>query len=89
MISRLLRWLVPCAHAHTWIERREIDGVSVVPLVCDQCGHAAPAITRSRSEYQRGREQQVLLPRATVVQPPSAAERARVLASVSPLRRAK
>ena len=48
-LSTLLR---RCAHASTFRERRELHGVMVLHLVCQDCGRAVPAIDRTPEEHQ-------------------------------------
>ena len=42
-----------CQHRHTYRERRKLHGVDVLHLVCEDCGHAAPAIERTAREHKR------------------------------------
>jgi hypothetical protein len=42
-----------CHHRHTYRERRKLHGVDVLHLVCEDCGHAAPAIERTAREHKR------------------------------------
>lgn len=55
-VAFLLRWL-RCQHED---RRREIrDGV--LHFVCNGCGHAAPAITRTKAEQQKAKRLQARL----------------------------
>jgi hypothetical protein len=63
-------------------ERRELDGVSVPCFVC-ACGYAVPILKREPADAARvARLGRASAPRARVVSPPSAAERARTLAAL-------
>jgi hypothetical protein len=42
-----------CSHRHTYRERRTLHGVQVLHWICDDCGHAVPAVERSAPEHQR------------------------------------
>ena len=42
-----------CQHTNTMRERRPLHGVDVLHLVCEDCGHAVPAIQRTASEHQQ------------------------------------
>ena len=46
----LLGW---CQHTNTIRERRALHGVNVLHLVCEDCGHAVPALQRTASEHQQ------------------------------------
>jgi hypothetical protein len=65
-ILRLLQiCLGGCSHPNTIRERRRLHGVDVLHFVCEDCGHAAPAIERTALEHQRVVEAGALvLPRA-------------------------
>jgi hypothetical protein len=41
-----------CRHAHTYRERRKLHGVMVMHFVCENCGHAVPAIDRTAKEHR-------------------------------------
>ena len=41
-----------CSHTNTIRERRPLHGVNVLHLVCEDCGHAVPALQRTASEHQ-------------------------------------
>ena len=52
LLSRVLRFCVGgCRHRHTYRERRELHGAQVLHLVCEDCGHAAPALQRTADEH--------------------------------------
>jgi len=53
MLTLLVRLFSGCAHDATYRERRDLDGASVMHLVCNDCGHAVPAVQRSASEHER------------------------------------
>ena len=42
-----------CPHAHTYRERRTLHGAQVMHFVCEQCGHATPAVDRTAREHRR------------------------------------
>jgi hypothetical protein len=42
-----------CRHQHTYRERRELYGVQILHLVCEDCGHAVPALGRTAEEHQQ------------------------------------
>jgi len=42
-----------CAHPQTYRERRDLDGVGVLHFVCEDCGHAVPAVQRTAEEHRR------------------------------------
>ena len=53
LLSRLLHLcLGGCPHSHTYRERRELYGVQILHLVCEECGHAVPALARTAEEHQ-------------------------------------
>jgi hypothetical protein len=54
IILRLLRTIFGgCRHRHTYRERRPLHGAQVLHLVCEDCGHAVPAIQRTATEHLR------------------------------------
>ena len=54
LITRLVNiCLLGCRHTATYLERRPLHGASVMHLVCEDCGHAAPALQRSAREHRR------------------------------------
>lgn len=53
LIRLLQNCLGVCTHPHTIRERRKLHGVDVLHLVCENCGHAVPALQRSAGEHQR------------------------------------
>jgi hypothetical protein len=62
-IVRLLQiCLGGCRHTHTLRERRKLHGVDVLHLVCEDCGHAVPALQRTADEYQRVAEAGAIKP---------------------------
>jgi len=65
MLTFLARTLTGCSHHATYRERRPLHGVQVMHLVCDDCGHAVPAVDRTAGEHARMlRTGAVRLPRA-------------------------
>jgi hypothetical protein len=42
-----------CTHPQTYRERRELHGVQVLHLVCEDCGHAVPALQRTPEEHRQ------------------------------------
>lgn len=48
----LYRLIVGCAHADTFRERRNVDGIDVMHLVCRDCSHATPAISRTVAQLK-------------------------------------
>lgn len=51
VIRTLQRLIAGCSHADTYRERRPLDGLDVMHLVCHDCGHAVPAIQRTTAEH--------------------------------------
>ena len=41
-----------CRHRHTYRERRKLHGVMVMHFVCENCGHAVPAMERTAREHR-------------------------------------
>jgi hypothetical protein len=41
-----------CRHRHTYRERRKLHGVLVMHFVCENCGHAVPAMERTAKEHR-------------------------------------
>jgi hypothetical protein len=65
MLTFLARTLTGCSHHATYRERRPLHGVQVMHLVCEDCGHAVPAVERTAGEHARMlRTGAVRLPRA-------------------------
>jgi hypothetical protein len=65
MLTFLARTLTGCSHHATYRERRTLHGVQVMHLVCEDCGHAVPAVERTAGEHARMlRTGAVRLPRA-------------------------
>jgi hypothetical protein len=50
-IKTLVRLIAGCSHQDTYRERRQLDGLDVMHLVCHDCGHAVPAIQRTTAEH--------------------------------------
>ena len=50
-LRTLLRLVTGCRHEDTYRERRPINGVDVLHLVCHDCGHAVQAIQRTPDEH--------------------------------------
>ena len=53
ILNFIARMVTGCAHEYTYRERRELNGVQVMHLVCEDCGHAVPAVQRTASEHER------------------------------------
>ena len=53
VISWTMRICGWCQHSNTIRERRALHGVNVLHLVCEDCGHAVPALQRTASEHQQ------------------------------------
>jgi hypothetical protein len=51
-----------CRHPQTYRERRELHGVPVLHFVCEDCGHAVPAMQRTPEEHQRAVEAGAIRP---------------------------
>jgi hypothetical protein len=49
----VLQFFGVCRHPQTYRERRELHGVQVLHLVCEDCGYAVPAVQRTAEEHQR------------------------------------
>ena len=65
MLTFLARTLTGCSHHATYRERRLLHGVQVMHLVCEDCGHAVPAVDRTAGEHARMlRTGAVRMPRA-------------------------
>jgi hypothetical protein len=52
MLTFLVRLFSGCPHDSTYRERRPLDGVDVMHLVCNDCGHAVPAVRRTPEEHR-------------------------------------
>ena len=52
LIKLLHLCLGGCPHSHSYRERRELHGVQILHLVCEDCGHAVPALDRTAEEHQ-------------------------------------
>ena len=65
ILTYLARTLTGCSHEATYRERRLLHGAQVMHLVCEDCGHAVPAIDRPAGEHHRMlRTGAVRMPRA-------------------------
>ena len=54
LLIRLLHvCLGGCRHQHSYRERRELYGVQILHFVCEDCGHAVPALARTAEEHQQ------------------------------------
>lgn len=50
---RLLHvWVGGCRHRHTYRERRTLHGSEVMHFVCEDCGYAVPAVSRTAEEHR-------------------------------------
>lgn len=76
-------------HSHTYRERRPLYSFDVLFLCCDSCNYAVPAIVREPEEYRSFWQFRTPIAKARKVLQPSAADRARVVESVLPIRRVK
>lgn len=53
-IRSLFRWFgFRCSHAATYRERRKLHGLQVIHFVCEDCGHAEPAVGRTAREHRK------------------------------------
>jgi hypothetical protein len=52
MLNYLVRLFAGCPHHSTYRERRDLHGANVMHLVCDECGHAVPAVDRTAEEHK-------------------------------------
>jgi len=52
MMTFLVRLFSGCPHDSTYRERRPLDGIEVMHLVCNDCGHAVPAVQRTAEEHR-------------------------------------
>jgi hypothetical protein len=53
MVFRLLHLcLGGCPHRNTYRERRSLHGVQILHWVCEDCGHAVPAVDRTAREHR-------------------------------------
>ena len=65
MLTFIARTLTGCSHDATYRERRTLHGAQVMHLVCEDCGHAVPAVERTAGEHARMiRTGAVRMPRA-------------------------
>jgi len=54
ILLRVLHFCIGgCPHRHTYRERRKLHGADVLHLVCEDCGHAVPAIQRTAREHRQ------------------------------------
>jgi hypothetical protein len=53
LVLRVIRAVFGCSHPCTYRERRRLHGVQVMHFVCEDCGHATPAVDRTASEHRR------------------------------------
>jgi len=49
----LLAFFGLCQHTSRYRERRKLHGLQVIHFVCEDCGHAEPAIGRTAREHRR------------------------------------
>lgn len=85
MIAALLNFLgLRCTHQHTYRERRELHKVMVLHWVCDDCGHAVPAVARTAKEHERIVKQGAVVSGHATVSRKAAAKRALPRASKRP-----
>jgi hypothetical protein len=80
MLTLLARTLTGCSHDATYRERRLLHGAQVMHLVCEDCGHAVPAIDRTAGEHAR-------MIRTGAVRMPRARRLASTVVSLVPSRR--
>ena len=52
MLNSLVRLFAGCNHASTYRERRPLHDANVMHLVCNDCGHAVPAVQRTAEEHR-------------------------------------
>ncbi len=74
-----------CRHRAMYRERRPLHGVDVPHYVCGRCGYAVPVLKRETraAHWDAWRAGQVRPLRAVLIQTPSAAERARVMETLT------
>lgn len=53
MLTFLVRLFSGCSHDSTYRERRTLHGAEVMHFVCNDCGHAVPAVQRSAEEHRQ------------------------------------
>lgn len=53
MIRALLHFFGWCSHSHLYRERRKLHGLQVMHWICEDCGHAEPAIGRTAKEHRK------------------------------------
>jgi hypothetical protein len=46
-----------CRHRHTYRERRTLHGADVMHFVCEDCGYAVPAVSRTPDEHRHAVEE--------------------------------
>jgi len=49
----LLSFFGLCQHTSRYRERRKLHGLQVIHFVCEDCGHAEPAIDRTAKEHRQ------------------------------------
>ena len=52
-IRRFVRLFVGCEHEATYRERRPLQDIDVMHLVCEDCGHAVPVLDRTIDEHHQ------------------------------------
>ena len=52
MLNYLVRLFAGCPHDSTYRERRDLHGINVMHFVCNDCGHAVPAVDRTADEHK-------------------------------------
>ena len=53
LLLRVLRFcLGGCRHRNLYRERRRLHGAQVLHWVCEDCGHAVPAVPRTAREHR-------------------------------------
>ena len=52
MLTYLVRLFGGCTHESTYRERRLLHDAEVMHFVCNDCGHAVPAVDRTADEHR-------------------------------------
>ena len=52
MLTYLVRLFAGCPHDSTYRERRLLHDAQVMHFVCNDCGHAVPAVDRTEEEHR-------------------------------------
>jgi hypothetical protein len=52
-LTTIVRLVAGCTHASTYRERRTLHGLDVLHFVCEDCGHAVPALDRTKEEHEQ------------------------------------